>query len=130
MLLLLLILHTNIVFILFKLKSYFNYRNVVVSGESNTQEFLDLEIKNVNFSYSKDSEKVLSDLNFKIQKGEKIAIVGPNGAGKTSLIKLLLRFYDVNDGNIIYNKQDIKNYNLKDYRSRYGVVSKVIIFLH
>lgn len=47
---------------------------------------------------------------------------GPNGAGKTSLIKLLLRFYDVNDGSIIYNNQDIKNYNLKDYRSRYGVV--------
>lgn len=109
-------------FYIIKLKSYFNYRNVVVSGESNTQEFLDLEIKNVNFSYSKDSEKVLSNLNFKIQKGEKIAIVGPNGAGKTSLIKLLLRFYDVNDGSIIYNKQDIKNYNLKDYRSRYGVV--------
>ena len=62
----------------------------------------------MNFSYSKDSEKVLSNLNFKIQKGEKIAIVGPNGAGKTSLIKLLLRFYDVNDGSIIYNKQDIK----------------------
>ena len=75
----------------------------------------------MNFSYSKDSEKVLSNLNFKIQKGEKIAIVGPNGAGKTSLIKLLLRFYDVNDGSIIYSKQESKKYNGKKYRRREGV---------
>ena len=55
-------------FYIIKLKSYFNYRNVVVSGESNTQEFLDLEIKNVNFSYSKDSEKYLVILTLKYKK--------------------------------------------------------------
>ena len=58
----------------------------------------EISFENVTFGYSED-EPVIKDLSFKVKKGEKIAIVGETGAGKTTIVKLLMRFYDVNSGN-------------------------------
>ncbi len=57
-----------------------------------------------------------------MQPGQKVAIVGPTGAGKTTIVKLLMRFYDVNDGAILIDGHDIRNYTRKDLRSLFGMV--------
>lgn len=77
-----------------------------------------IEFQNVNFSYSNTSELVLSNINFKVEKGEKIAIVGENGAGKTTLIKLLCAFYPNYSGEIIVNNKSLREYKLIDYRKQ------------
>ena len=81
-----------------------------------------LELKNVSFKY-KDSEKyVLKNVSMTIRKGEKIALVGENGAGKTTLIKLIMRLYDVTEGEILFGGVDIRKLNTKAYREKIGAV--------
>ena len=77
-----------------------------------------IEFKNVNFSYSNNSDLVLSNVSFKIAEGEKIAIVGENGAGKTTLVKLLCAFYPNYSGDIIVNNKSLREYELTDYRKQ------------
>lgn len=77
-----------------------------------------IEFRNVNFSYSNNSDLVLSNVSFKIAEGEKIAIVGENGAGKTTLVKLLCAFYPNYSGDIIVNNKSLREYELTDYRKK------------
>lgn len=72
-------------------------------------EFESLEFINVSFTYPGSDRKIIDDISFKINKGEKISIVGVNNAGKTTLVKLLLRFFDIDTGEILYNGVNIKN---------------------
>lgn len=82
--------------------------------------FNSLSINHLSFAY--DDKEVLSDVSIKINKGETIAIVGHNGAGKTTLVKLLLRFYDANSGNIVINGLDYKEVDVKSLRKEVGAV--------
>lgn len=77
-----------------------------------------IEFRNVNFSYSNNSDLVLSNVSFKIAEGEKIAIVGENGAGKTTLVKLLCAFYPNYSGDIVVNNKSLREYELTDYRKQ------------
>ncbi|WP_296128258.1 ABC transporter ATP-binding protein [uncultured Anaerococcus sp.] len=72
-------------------------------------EFESLVFKNVSFTYPGSDRKIIDDISFKINRGEKISIVGVNNAGKTTLVKLLLRFFDIDAGEILYNGVNIKN---------------------
>lgn len=72
-------------------------------------EFESLEFINVSFTYPGSDRKIIDDISFKINKGEKISIVGVNNAGKTTIVKLLLRFFDIDAGEILYNGVNIKN---------------------
>ena len=81
-----------------------------------------VEFKNVYFKYPKSDKWVFENLNLKIDSTEKVAIVGHNGAGKTTLIKLICRFYDVNEGQILLNGIDIKNLELESLYKNLGVV--------
>lgn len=81
-----------------------------------------LELRNVSFKY-KDTEKyVLRNVSMTIRKGEKLALVGENGAGKSTLIKLIMRLYDVTDGEILFGGVDIRKLNIKAYRQKIGAV--------
>lgn len=82
--------------------------------------FETLEFRNVSFAYG--SEEVLHKVNFRIKKGEKIAMAGLNGAGKSTAAKLILRFYDVTEGKILYNGRDIRDYALAGYRRRFAAL--------
>ena len=76
---------------------------------------------NVSFSYT-PNEKIIKDLSFDVKKGEKIAIVGETGAGKTTIVKLLMRFYDINSGSIRIDGIDIDEYDKHSLRSMIGMV--------
>ena len=80
-----------------------------------------VEFKNVNFGYNKN-KIIINDFNAKVKAGQKIAIVGPTGAGKTTIVKLLMRFYELNKGSILIDGKDIKEYNRSDIRSLFGMV--------
>ena len=81
----------------------------------------EISFENVNFGYSAD-DLVIKDLSFKVKKGEKIAIVGETGAGKTTIVKLLMRFYDLNGGEIKIDGVNINSYDKHSVRSLVGMV--------
>ena len=81
----------------------------------------DIDFKDISFSYNK-KRKIINNINFSVKAGEKVAIVGPSGHGKSTLMKLLFRFYDVNNGSICIDGQDIKKVTLKSLREVIGVV--------
>ena len=78
-------------------------------------------MERVAFGYRED-EKVINDLSMDIQPGMKVAIVGPTGAGKTTLVKLLMRFYDVDRGRILLDGIDIRKFNRRHLREFFGMV--------
>ena len=77
--------------------------------------------EHVNFGYNKD-QTIINDFSVDVKEGQKVAIVGPTGAGKTTLIKLLMRFYDVNGGCIKVDGHDIKDFNRSSLREMFGMV--------
>lgn len=104
------------------LRDFFEYESSVKSGDKKAEAFETLEFKNVSFKYPSSDKYSLNHVNLKIKKGETVAIVGVNGAGKTTFVKLLLRFYDVTDGEILYNGINIKEYDLDSLRNRFATV--------
>lgn len=81
----------------------------------------ELSISDVSFSYQKDKE-LIKKLNLTVNPGDRIAIVGPTGCGKTTLINLLMRFYDVDEGSITVDGNDIRHIKRKNLRKSYGMV--------
>lgn len=80
-----------------------------------------VEFDHVHFGYNED-KIIVNDFSAKIKEGQKIAIVGPTGAGKTTMIKLLMRFYDVNDGAILIDGHNVKDFNRSELRQMFGMV--------
>ncbi len=80
-----------------------------------------VEFKNVRFGYTPD-KIVIHNFCAEAQPGQKIAIVGPTGAGKTTMVKLLMRFYDVNDGSILVDGRDIRDFTRRDLRKMFAMV--------
>ncbi len=80
-----------------------------------------VDFKNVHFGYSPD-KIIINDFTFYAEPGQKIAIVGPTGAGKTTMVKLLMRFYDVNSGAILVDGHNVKEYTRGDLRRMFGMV--------
>ena len=80
-----------------------------------------VEFRNVNFGYNSD-RTIINDFSTKVKPGQKVAIVGPTGAGKTTIIKLLMRFYDVNGGAILIDGHNVKDFNRSELRELFGMV--------
>jgi ATP-binding cassette subfamily B protein len=80
-----------------------------------------VEFKNVHFGYNPD-KIIINDFSAAITLGQKIAIVGPTGAGKTTMVKLLMRFYDVNSGAILVDGHNVKDFTREDLRCMFGMV--------
>ena len=80
-----------------------------------------VEFDHVKFGYHAD-HTIIHDFSAKVEPGQKIAIVGPTGAGKTTMVKLVLRFYDVNSGSIRVDGHDIRNFNRSELREMFGMV--------
>ena len=80
-----------------------------------------VEFSHVHFGYNPD-QIIINDFSAKVEPGQQIAIVGPTGAGKTTMVKLLMRFYDVTSGVILVDGHDIRDYNRTDLRDAFGMV--------
>ena len=80
-----------------------------------------VEFEHVHFGYNPD-KIIINDFSAKVKEGQKIAIVGPTGAGKTTMIKLLMRFYDVNSGAIKIDGHNVKDFNRSELRQMFGMV--------
>ena len=103
------------------LRTFLEYKEKIpedTQGADPGNEIKTLEFKNVSFSYKK--KKVISNLSMEFRGGKTYALVGHNGAGKTTLIKLLLRFYDPDEGQIMLNGRDIREYDLRKYRALFA----------
>lgn len=107
-----------------RIRAFFDIKSEIETDLENKEAMpaapFTIDFKHVFFQYE-NSNFHISDLNLKINSGEKIAIVGENGVGKSTLVKLLMRFYDVNSGEILINNSNIQNYNVMELRKRIGV---------
>ena len=80
-----------------------------------------VEFRNVKFGYD-ENKTIINNFNAKVKEGQKIAIVGPTGAGKTTMVKLLMRFYDVTEGEILVDGHNIKDFDRGELRKMFGMV--------
>jgi len=93
------------------------YPQRAVKGEG------EIEFKDVSFAYDKDSDKYIIDkISFKVEPGKSVALVGATGAGKSTIMRLLYRFYDVREGTILVDGQDISKMSIFELRSKIGIV--------
>lgn len=83
-----------------------------------------IEFRQVSFAYPDDHNVVFKGLNLRIREGEKVAIVGPSGGGKTTLCNLIPRFYDIDEGEILLDGENIRHYTLKSLRQNIGMVQQ------
>lgn len=96
----------------------------VIKNKNEVEKMIEkgnVEFKNVEFGY-REGQTVIKNFNVKVEKGQTIAIVGPTGGGKTTLVKLLMRFYDLNSGEILIDGENIKNLNRHDLRDYFTMV--------
>ena len=111
----------NRVFKILDTKEYLNdsgkIREEIIKGK--------ISFENVNFEYEKNTP-VLTNISLSIKKGERIAIVGPTGSGKSTIIKLILRFFELENGKISIDNVNIKDYSIKNLRSQIALVSQDI----
>lgn len=96
----------------------------VVTSKGNIDTFKlqgNVEFRNVKFGYD-ENKTIINNFNAQVKEGQKIAIVGPTGAGKTTMVKLLMRFYDVTDGEILVDGYNIKDFDRGELRKMFGMV--------
>ncbi len=117
-----------------KVRKFLETESKIISGDKELNTFESIEFKNVTFAYqvkeeNENSEEAetktvyaLQNVSFKINKGDRIALVGYNGAGKTTITKLMMRLYDVTEGEILINGVNIKEYRLDMLREKIGAV--------
>ncbi len=82
----------------------------------------EIEFKNVEFTYKDTGIKALKNINFKLNKGDKLGIIGKTGSGKSTLLNLIVRLYNINEGKIIVDTKNINSINIKSLRSQIGYV--------
>lgn len=111
-----------------RINDIFSKNPTIISGElKNISEIKSIEFKNVYLKY--DDFEALKNINLSVNRGEILALVGDSGGGKSSLINLLIRFYDTNSGEILLDKQNIKDFDLKTLRDNISIVTqRVYIF--
>lgn len=107
-----------------KIRKFLSYNPLIVAGEGimPANDPKEIDIQDMSFSYGHSEDKLIKNINLHINPGEKIALVGYNGAGKTTLVKLLMRLYDVDSGKIVANGEDIRDYDVYQYRNTIGTV--------
>lgn len=96
----------------------------VVTSKGNIDTFKlqgNVEFRNVKFGYD-ENKTIINNFNAQVKEGQKIAIVGPTGAGKTTMVKLLMRFYDVTDGEILVDGHNVKDFDRGELRKMFGMV--------
>lgn len=108
-----------------RVNDIFNYKATIKSGTLNfPKEIKEIELKNIDLKY--DNLLALKNINLKVSRGEKIALIGDSGGGKSSLINLLLKFYNSSSGEILFNDTNIDKIDIKSLRKNISVVTQRI----
>ena len=114
--------------------SYQKILEILEKQEENIEEGIELEevkkieFQDIHFAYN-ENQTVLNGISFQVGKNEKVALIGRTGSGKTSLVNLLCRFYDLEQGQILLNGENYKNYKIRSLRDKIGyIMQKVVIF--
>ena len=97
-------------------------KSSLIEGNEPLNKFKNLEFKQVSFVYPSRKIRAINNINLKIKAGEVVALVGKSGAGKSTILELLQRFYDVDQGEILLNGKNIKSYKLNDLRQIFALV--------
>lgn len=114
-----------------EMREYLDHENKsnTGSGVPVPDDSFSIEFKNVSYTFSGTDKEIISDLNFKIRKGEKIAVVGLNGAGKTTIAKLICGLYRPTKGVILVDGKPIDDYNIDEYHALFSAVFQDITIL-
>lgn len=107
------------------MNTYFEFLDFdfnMASGDSNCSDVNKIEFENVSFKYPGRDDYALDNVSFDFNVGDRLGIVGVNGSGKTTIMKLLLRLYDADSGQILINGKDIKEFDVDELRSSFGVL--------
>ncbi len=91
-----------------------------ISGEKHQTKSSDIEFKNVSFSY--DKKRIINDVSLKIKENSKVAFVGPSGSGKTTICHLMARFWDVQEGSVLLDGMNVKDYNIDSLMENFTFV--------
>lgn len=89
-----------------------------------------IQYKHVNFSYKGAGADALTDIDFTVEKGQTVGIIGGTGSGKTSLVHLMPRFYDVSEGEVLIDGEDVRKYPLERLRAKIGIVMQKSVLFH
>ena len=104
-----------------RINEFLNSEDVIDEGKTEINNIESIKFDDMSFSYVEDKE-LIKDFSLEIKKGNKVAIVGPTGAGKTTLINLIMRFYEPQDGKILFNNISSKDISLSSLRKQFGMV--------
>ncbi len=107
-----------------RIKELLDEAEIIEKEDAKTEKkeaFESIEFKDIGFSYT-EKQKLIENFSLKVNRGKRIAIVGPTGCGKTTLINLLMRFYEVKSGEILFDDENIKDYTGEAYRDNFGMV--------
>jgi ATP-binding cassette subfamily B multidrug efflux pump len=106
-----------------KIVSLLDEKAILTDGDKKTSTMQEISFEDITFTYGEDAKRpTIANVSFKIPKGKKIALVGATGSGKSTLVRLLLRQYEVNNGRIALNGTDIRELSKEEYRKRFAVV--------
>ena len=99
------------------------------SGISKSETMGKVEFRNVSFKYNDGSKEVVSNISFEVNKGETVALIGSTGCGKTTIVNLIPRFEDADDGEVLIDDINVKDYSYEDLQNKIGLVSqKAVLF--
>lgn len=114
-----------------RINEVFDTAPSIVDGEGANarQNVPKIEFKNISFSYSENGDNALENISFSVNAGETVGVIGGTGSGKSTLVNLIPRFYDAEQGEVLIDGENVKNYKLDDLRKKVGVVpQKAVLF--
>ena len=103
---------------------FIDIKNDICGGNKSLNHFEKIEFEKVNFQYPNSQKIILNEISFTIQRNKKIALVGPSGSGKSSLMALMIRLFDNQEGNILINNNNIKDLKLTNLRKLFSLVTQ------
>lgn len=103
-----------------KAKDILSIKTMKITGEGYQTQTSDIEFQNVSFSY--DKKKIINDVSLKIKRNTRVAFVGPSGSGKTTICHLMARFWDVQEGKVLLDGKDVKDYNIDSLMNNFTFV--------
>jgi len=109
-----------------RINEFLNTKSDIINGDLERTLDGTIELRNVSFTYPENGIVALKNINVKIEKGKTLAIIGKTGSGKSTLANLLLRMYDVDAGQILYDGIDIKTYEINSIRTQIGFVPQQV----